>query len=57
MRYAKLKIASLDFSIKNRHAISLVQIRDALLFVFIVLGVILLLIAPIYLSLIMPTGS
>jgi hypothetical protein len=37
--------------------ISFAQIGDALLLVFVILGLVILLIAPIWLSLLMPTGT
>ncbi len=58
MRYAKLKIPSWKTGIlKAIHAIRAAQIRDALILVFIFLGLIVLLVSPIWLSLLTPTGS
>ena len=58
MRYAKLKIPSWRMGIlKAIQAIPVAQIRDALFLVLVLLGLIVLLISPIFFSLLMPTGS
>lgn len=58
MRYAKLKMPSWRTGILEAiHAILAAQIRDALILAFIIMGLIALLVAPIWFRLIMPTGS
>jgi hypothetical protein len=58
MKYAKRKVVFLKLGfIKASHAIPFERIWDILLFLFIILGLVLLLAAPIWLSLRMPTGS
>lgn len=58
IRYAKLKIPSWRIGVlKAIHAIPVAQICDALLLAFILIWLIALLIAPIWFSLLMPTGS
>jgi len=58
MRYAKLKMPSWKTGIlKAIYAIPAAQIRDALILAFILMGLIALLVAPIWFSIHMPTGS
>jgi len=58
MRHVKLKMPSWRTGIlKAIHAIPVAEIRDALIFVFILIAWIALLVAPIWFSLLMPTGS
>ena len=58
MRHVKLKMPSWRTGIlKAIHAIPIAEIRDALIFVFILIAWIALLAAPIWFSLLMPTGS
>lgn len=55
MRYVKLKMPLWKTGVLK--AFSAAQIRDALLLAFILIWLIALLIAPIWFSLLMPTGS
>lgn len=58
MKYAKLQIPSWKTGVlKIIHAVPVAQIRDAMILVIILLGFIALLVAPIWFSLLMPTGS
>ena len=58
MKYARLQMPSWKTGIlKIIRAIPAAQIRDALFLVIILLAYIALLVAPIWLSLMMPTGS
>ena len=58
MRYAKLQMPSWKTGVlKTIYAIPAEQIRDALMFTFILIGWIALLVTPILFSLMMPTGS
>ena len=58
MRYTKLQMPSWKTGIlKSIRAIPAAQIRDALLLVIALTGLIAFLITPILLSLLMPTGS
>jgi hypothetical protein len=58
MKYAKRKTVFLKPEIiKAFHAIPFERVWDVLLFLFVILGLVLLLAAPIWLSLRMATGS
>ena len=58
MRHAKLKMPSWKTGVlKAIHAIPAAQIRDGLILVFILVGLIALLVTPIWFSIPMPTGS
>jgi len=58
VRHVKLKMPSWKMGIlKVIRAIPVAEIRDALILVFCLIGLIALLVAPIWLSLLMPTGS
>jgi hypothetical protein len=58
MRYAKLQMPSWKTGIiKAVRAIPLALICDVLLLVFILMGLIIVVVAPIWLSVVMPTGS
>ena len=58
MRYAKLKMPSWKTGIvKAIRAIPTDQIRDLLLLIFLLIGLVIFVVSPLWLSFYMPTGT